>query len=59
MKIGKIKDKITEVWVAACAIVRRCGHTKKFAKHIVAFTMKQTEGFTDEKLAEFLGKDPV
>jgi IS5 family transposase len=59
MNIGDVKDKITEVWAAARVIVRRYGHTKKFAKHVVAFAIKQTEGFTDEKLAEFLGKDPV
>ena len=38
---------------------RNTGTRRSFAKHIVAFAIKQAEGFTDEKLAEFLGKDPV
>ena len=59
MELYEIKDKIVEVWAAARVIVQKYGHTKKFAKHVVAFVIKQHEGFEDVKLIEFLGKDPI
>jgi len=59
MELYEIKDKIVEVWAAARVIVQRHGHTKKFAKHIVALVIKQCEDFKDAKLVAFLGKDPI
>ncbi len=59
MKIYEIRNKIVEVWAAARIIVQRYGHTKKFAKHFVAFALKQMLHFTDNELAEFLGKDEI
>ena len=55
----EIKDKILEVWAVARVIVQGYGHTKKFAKHIVALMIKQSENFRDVKLSDFLGKDPI
>ena len=55
----EIKNKILEVWAAARVIVQRYGHTRKFAKHIVALVIKQNENLRDVKLSEFLGKDPI
>lgn len=59
MEIYEIKNKIVVVWAAARVIVQKYGHTKKFAKHIVALVIKQCENFKDVKLVEFLGKDPI
>jgi hypothetical protein len=59
MKIEKLKNKIPEVWAIARVIVQHYGHTKKFAKHIVAFAIKQEMNFRDVQLAEFLGIDPI
>ena len=55
----EIKDKILEVWAVARVIVQGYGHTKKFAKHIVALMIKQSENFRDVKLSDFLGRDPI
>jgi hypothetical protein len=55
MKIRKLENKIPEVWAAARVIAQHYGHTKKFAKHIVAFAIKQEINFRDVQLAEFLG----
>ena len=41
----EIKDKIVEVWAAARVIVQKYGHTKKFAKHIVALVIKPQRYF--------------
>lgn len=58
--MATIIDKIQEVGAAARVIVQHFGHTKKFAKHIVALIVKQEQGLkTDIKLIEFLGKDPI
>ncbi len=59
MDISEIKNKIVEVWATARVIVQTYGHTRKFAKHIVALVIKQCENFNDVKLIEFLGKDPI
>lgn len=59
MEIYEIKNKIVEVWAAARIIVQKYGHRKKFAKHLVAFAIRQIENFNDVKLAEFLGRDPI
>ncbi len=53
-------NKIVEVWAAARVIVQKYGHTKKFAKHVVALVVKQEQGLkTDIRLIEFLAKDPI
>jgi hypothetical protein len=56
--MATLKNKIVEVHAVARVIAQRYGHRKKFAKHMVAFAIKQIENLTDEKLAEFLGRDP-
>ena len=50
MELYEIRDKIVVVWAAAWVIVHRYGHTKKFAKHVVALVIKQCENFKDLKL---------
>ncbi|MHB1830629.1 MAG: transposase [Candidatus Micrarchaeaceae archaeon] len=59
MEIYELKDKITELLAAARVIVQKFGHTKKFAKHSVAFVIKQHENFNDIKLVRFLRRDPI
>ena len=59
MKIRKLENKIPEVWASVRVIVQHYEHTKKFAKHIVAFAIKQEINFRDMQLAEFLGIDLV
>jgi transposase len=60
MEIYEIKNKIVEVWAATRVIVQKYGHTRKFAKHIVALIVKQYERFrTDIKLVEFLGRNKI
>ncbi len=59
MEIYELKDKIVEVLAAARIIVQKFGHTKKFAKHPVAFVIKQLENFKDAKLVEFLRRDSI
>lgn len=59
MNLATLKNKIIEVYAAARVIVQKYRHTKKFAKHMVAFAIKQLKQFTDEELADFLGKDPI
>ena len=60
MEIYETKNKIIEVWAAARVIVQKYGHTKKFAKHVVALVVKQEQDLkTDIKLIGFLSKDPV
>ena len=55
MKISKIKNKIPEVCAATRVIVQHYGHTKKFAKHIVALVIKQVDGLTDVELVDLVG----
>lgn len=57
--MATLRNKIVEVHSAAKVIVQHFGHTKKFAKHIVAFVIKPMKQFTDVDLAEFLGKDQI
>ena len=59
MEIYELKNKITELLAAARVIVQRFGHTKKFAKHLVAFAIRQHENINDAKLANFLARDPI
>ncbi len=59
MEIYEAKDKIVELLAAARVVVQKFGHTKKFAKHAVAFVIKQHENFKDIKLVKFLRKDPI
>ncbi|MGC8479503.1 MAG: hypothetical protein ACP5M9_02435 [Candidatus Micrarchaeia archaeon] len=59
MKLYESKNKILEIWATARVIVQKYGHRKKFAKHIVAFVIKQMKHFTDEELADFLLVDKI
>ncbi len=54
MKISELENKIPEVRAVARVVVQQYRHTKKFAKHLVAFAIKQILGLTDRKLAEFV-----
>ena len=55
MKIEELRNKIPAVCAAARIIVQHYGHTKKFAKHIVALVVGQIEDLTDAELVEFVG----
>jgi transposase len=57
--MATVIDKIREVGAVARVIVQHFGHTKKFAKHIVALVIKQEKNLRDYQLAEFLEKDPI
>jgi IS5 family transposase len=59
MRISEIKNKIPEVKAVANVIVQLHGHTRKFAKHFVAFAIKQMQHLTDRELAEFVGTSPI
>ncbi|MGC8479833.1 MAG: hypothetical protein ACP5M9_04185, partial [Candidatus Micrarchaeia archaeon] len=59
MGIYELKNKIVEVWAAARIIVQKYGHTSKFAKHLVAFAIRQIENFNDVKLVHFLMNDKI
>ncbi len=59
MKIEELKNKIPEVCAAARVIVQHYGHTRKFAKHIVALVVKQIKHLTDIELVEFVGSDKI
>ena len=57
--MATITDKIREVSAAAKVIVQHFGHTKKFAKHVVALVIKQEKNLRDYQLVEFLEMDPI
>ena len=57
--IATSKNKILGVYAAARVIVQRYGHTKKFAKHIVALVIKEQKKLSDEELAEFVAVNPI
>jgi Transposase DDE domain. len=59
MNMATSKNKILEVYAAARVIVQRYGHTKKFAKHIVALVIKEQKKLSDEELAEFVAVNPI
>ena len=59
MELYEIKIKILEVWSIAHVVVQKYRHTKKFAKQIIALVIKEDKNFSDEKLAKFLGEDPI
>lgn len=59
MEIYEAKNKIVELLAAARVIVQKFGHTKKFAKHPVAFIIRQHEKFNDIKLVRFLRRDCI
>jgi hypothetical protein len=59
MNMATSKNKILEVYAAARVIVQRYGHTKKFAKHIVALVIKAQKKLSDEELAEFVAVNPI
>lgn len=53
-------NKIREVLADARIIVKKYGHTVKYAKHIVALVTRQWERLnSDKELCEFLSKDPI
>ena len=39
--------------------MQRYGHTKKFAKHVVALVIKVQKKLSDEELAEFMAVNPI
>ena len=55
MNTEELKDKIPEVCAAARVIVQHYGHTRKFAKHIIALVIKQVEGLTDVEFVDLVG----
>jgi hypothetical protein len=57
--LEKLNNKIQEVKAYACVVAQRYGHTKKFAKHLVAFAVQQIEGLKDYELADFVVKNPI
>lgn len=59
MKIRKLENKIPEVWAAARVIVQKYGHTKKFAKHIVALVIKRLKNLTDVDLSEYVSRNGI
>lgn len=59
MDIENLRNKIREVNAIARVVVQQLGHTKKFAKHVIAFAIKQIEHLTDEKLAKFVGTEDI
>ncbi len=59
MNIEELKNKIPEVCAATRVVVQEFGHTKKFAKHIVAMAIKQILHLTDKDLAEFVGSNAI
>jgi len=54
MEISELENKIPLVKAIARVVVQQYGHTKKFAKHLIAFAIKQILGLTDRELAEFV-----
>lgn len=59
MEISEIRYKIPEVLAYARIISKRHGHTRKYAKHIVALVIKQIIGLTDRELTEFLSTNDI
>jgi len=54
--IATSKNKIVEVLAYAREVSIRRGHTRKYAKHLVALAIRQIMNLTDRELAEFLSK---
>ncbi|OJI07274.1 MAG: hypothetical protein BK997_03380 [Candidatus Micrarchaeum sp. ARMAN-1] len=54
MEISELRNKIPEVLAYARTVSKRNGHTRKYAKHIVALVIKQIMHLTDKELAKFL-----
>ncbi|EQD63402.1 transposase IS4 family protein, partial [mine drainage metagenome] len=59
MKISEIRYKIPEVFAYARIISKRYGHTRKYAKHIVALVIKQLLKLTDRELTEFMSTNEI
>ena len=59
MEICELENKIPEVEAIARVVVQQYGHTKKFAKHLVAFAIKQILRLTDRELAEFVRTNKI
>jgi len=57
--IATSKNKIVEVLAYAREVSIRHGHTRKYAKHLVALAIKQMMHLTDRELAEFLAKSEI
>jgi len=57
--IATSKNKIVEVIAYAREVSIRHGHTRKYAKHLVALAIKQMMHLTDRKLAEFFSKSEI
>lgn len=53
-------NKIREVLADARIIVKKYGHTAKYAKHLAALVIRQWKRLnSDKELCEFLSKDPI
>ena len=59
MDITELEYKILEVLAYARIISKKYGHTKKFAKHIVALVIKQLLKLADMELTEFLSTNRI
>jgi hypothetical protein len=59
METCELKNKIPEVLAYARMVTKRNGHTRKYAKHIVALVVKQIMHFTDVQLTEFLSSNEI
>ena len=58
--MATIINKIREVLADARIIVKKYGHTIKYAKHLVALVVRQWKRLnSDKELCEFLSKDPI
>jgi len=57
--IATSKNKIVEVLAYAREVSIRHGHTRKYAKHLVALAIKQMMHLTDRELAEFLSESEI
>lgn len=57
--IYDLKNKIVVVLAYARVVVQKYGHRKKFAKHVVAFAIKQLMRLSDCDLAGFLGSNRI
>jgi len=53
------KNKIVEVLAYAREVSIRHGHTRKYAKHLVALAIKQMMQLTDRELAVFLSENDI
>lgn len=59
MEIYEIRNKLVDVWAAARLHAQHYRHTGKFAKHLVAFAIRQIKNFNDVRLVRFLTNDKI